>query len=82
MRFGSHGGSVSSCTLNQIRSGWDLLIIDGCLTTLLGGWGMVVLLSFGEIYGWMIARLKRSYSRLYQLADNKLVTVSKFCQLG
>lgn len=26
--------------------------------------------------------LERSYSRLYQLADNKLVTVSELCQLG
>jgi hypothetical protein len=26
--------------------------------------------------------LERSYNRLYQLADNKLVTVSEMCQLG
>jgi len=82
VRFNFHGGSVWWRTLNQIRSGVGFIdnrwMSDNIVRRVGDDRSTLFWLD-----PWLDdCPLERSYSILYQLADNKLVMVSEMCQLG
>jgi len=82
VQFGFPGGSVWWRTLNPIRSGVGFVdnrwMSDNIVRRVGGGRSNLF-----WVDPWLDdCPLERSYSRLYQLVDNKLVTVSEMCELG
>ena len=82
VRFGFPSGSVWWCTLNQIRLGVGFVdnrwMLDNIVRRVGNGQSTLF-----WVDPWLDnCPLERSYSRLYQLVDNKLVTVSEMCELG